>query len=349
MKLRAFLLPLVVTLVGCSRPSQSQPSQSPQAKTTHVVTDMSGTKVKLPTKVNRVAALWHAHNPILMMLGAKKQVVATTSMIQGNQLLASVYPELKKQATPFNGNAVNIEALLATRPDVAISSDPAQVKQIKAAGVPAINAMFQDLAGMQKSVTLTAQVLNTKLAKSRASAYNQALVEAEQAVIKRTKGLAKPKVLHVVGLADLTKVDGTATIVDEWLRIAGGQNAVQEAGNMLTLTPEALLAADPDVIIVGSTTDAKALAAYQHDSRFAQLKAVKNKRVYGNPIGFFAWDRYSAEAALQIWWAGKLLHPTAFADVDLAEKAQAFYETHYHHHFTKEQCEAILAGKPVGQ
>lgn len=332
-----------VGLAGCAKNTAGQAKPA-----THTVVDMSGTKVKLPVKVTKVADLWHASNPIVAMLGGADTIVATTQLIHDNALLGSLYPRLKQQAVPFRGNDVQIESLLKAAPDVVLSSDPAQVETTRKAKLPTVNAMFQTLEDMQKSVTLTANVLNTKRAKAKAKAYNAQFQKDIQAVKALTaKATTTPSVLHVVGLADLTKVDGTETIPDEWLKIAGGQNAIQKPGNMLTVTPEAIIKADPDVIIVGGTTDAKALAAFQNDSRFQHLTAVKNKKVYGNPTGLFAWDRYSAEADLQIWWAAKLLHPELTQSVDMRAKAAAFYQRFFDHQMTAKQLTQILAGEVV--
>lgn len=318
------------------------------AAQTHTVVDMTGRAVKVPTKVTKVADLWHASNPIVAMLGGADKIVATTKLIHDNALLTSLYPTLKNQAVPFAGSDVQLETLLKAAPQVVISADPAQVTTLRKAKLPTVNAMFQTLPDMQKSITLTADLLNTKAAKAKAKSYNQQFKQD----IKRVQALTaaaktKPTVLHVVGLADLTKVDGTKTIPDEWIKIAGGQNAVQEAGNMRDVTPEAIIKADPDVIIVGSTTTAKALAAFQKDARFKHLTAVKHQKVYGNPSGLFAWDRYSAEADLQIWWAAKRLHPELTQQVALTAKAKAFYQRFFDQQFSTKQIHAILAGKAV--
>ena len=61
----------------------------------------------------------------------------------------------------------------------------------------------------------------------------------------------KPKVLHIADGKNLFKVDGANTIIDEWIRVAGGQNAVQKAGNMLEINAEEIPNMNPDVIIIG--------------------------------------------------------------------------------------------------
>ena len=71
---------------------------------------------------------------------------------------------------------------------------------------------------------------------------------------------------------------------------------------------------------------------------------MKNNRLHTNPGGTFGWDRYSAEGALQVLWAGKLFHPERFRDLDLAAKTQAFYQKYYHYNLSKSDAQRIVDG-----
>ena len=108
---------------------------------------------------------------------------------------------------------------------------------------------------------------------------------------------------------NLLKVDGTNTIIDECIMVAGGQNAVSKAGNMLEINAEEIININPDVIIIGRAKAPEIFKKLYEDQVYADTNAVKNKKVYVNPAGVFSWDRYGAEGALQILWAAKTLHP----------------------------------------
>ncbi|MCD2255658.1 ABC transporter substrate-binding protein [Agrilactobacillus fermenti] len=317
--------------------------QSVQAAT-HQVTDLTGAKVAVPTKVTRVADLWHANNQVVLLLGGPKKLVATTPMIQKMPWYQTVYPKINKVTAPYNGTDLQVEELLKQKPDIVLAADPGTVQKAKAAKLPVANIMFQDFAGLKQSVTVTGQILGGQAPKI-AKTYLKDLNHNIHYVKDRVKGSKKIKVLHVVAANNLLKVDGTHSMIDEWLKIAGGTNAIRKSGNMITTTPEEIAKSDPDVIIVGQTTSKQALAVFQKDPRFANLKAVRNKKVYGNPQGTFPWDRYSAEAALQVLWAGKLLHPQDFKTLNMRQETQKFYQKYYHYQLSKTQAEQILAGK----
>lgn len=318
-----------------------------QAAATRTVVDNTGKKVKIPKKVKRVADLWHANNPIFLMLGGENQLVATTQLIHDNALLTDLYPEVKKQAVPFNGDSFQLEELIKQKPDVVISSDAAQIETIKKANIPAVNSMFQDFTGLKKTVTLTGDIIGGK-ADKKAKAYNKQLdSDIKKVKSKVSKAKTRPSVLHIVSKADLTKVDGKKTIVDQWINIAGGKNAIKTKGNMIEISAEEIIKANPNIIIVGGTTSKNALKLLKKDSRFSSLKAVKNKKVYGNPTGIFALDRYSAEEDLQIWWAAKLFHPKQMKDVNLKNKFRSFYVKYFDHKFTDKELEKILSGEVI--
>ena len=46
------------------------------------ITDMQGVKVSVPEKVEKIAALWHANNEIILALGGMDKVVTTTDLIK---------------------------------------------------------------------------------------------------------------------------------------------------------------------------------------------------------------------------------------------------------------------------
>ncbi len=174
------------------------------------------------------------------------------------------------------------------------------------------------------------------------------LTEVEQAGLKGVRvsfqdfdGLKK-----TVRITDLLMIDGGKSMIGEWIKLAGGKSVLPDEANMVTVTVESIIQANPDVIIIGSSGN-KAQAAIEKikaDPAWQSISAVKNNRIYANPTGTFPWDRYSAEEALQILWAAQLFHPEQFKDLNMVEKTQAFYKKYYGYELSKENAEQILKG-----
>ncbi len=99
-------------------------------------------------------------------------------------------------------------------------------------------------------------------------------------VLSKTDKIAasdRPKVLHIADGKNLFKVDGANTIIDEWIRVAGGQNAVQKAGNMLEINAEEIPNMNPDVIIIGRAKASEILKKIYENPIYADTNAVKIK------------------------------------------------------------------------
>ena len=82
--------------------------------------------------------------------------------------------------------------------------------------------------------------------------------------------------------------------------------------------------------------------AILNDPRWNHIKAVRTGRVYVNPTGVYLWDRHSAEAALQVLWAAKTLHPARFPDLDIRKETKTFYARFFNHTLTDAEYVTIL-------
>ncbi|MFT4228420.1 ABC transporter substrate-binding protein [Micropruina sp.] len=340
-------------LVACSSPqpaassaatSAPAPTLGPDART---VTDQGGATVQIPAKVERVADLWHANNQVILVLGAGDKLVATTNVIKQMKWFSTVYPKIADVTAPFSGDELQIEELVKLKPDAVLSSNDAQIQSARNAGLPAVKVNFQTFDGLRDTVKLTAEVLGGD-APARAEKYltyldkNIATVETQ---LKGLKDADRPSVLHIAGPTDLLTVDGRKSMIDEWINLAGGRNALETEGNLAKVTMETIVASDPDVIIIGSTSSEAALELLRKDPAYSQLRAVKAGKVYGNPRGTFPWDRYSAEEALQVLWVAQLLHPEKFKNLDMVAETQKFYKNFLDYDLSADQAKLILAGK----
>ena len=206
---------------------------------------------------------------------------------------------------------------------------------------------FATYDGLRKVVKITGDVLGGDAPKN-AETYLAYLDEKTKFTDERTKNLGdadRPVVLHIVGGDDLFKVDGVETIIDEWIRYGGGRNAITAKGPQIKTTIEEVLKADPDIIIIGGTQSAKGIEAIKNDPQWSSLKAVKNGRIYANPVGTFNWDRYSAESALQLLWAAQTIQPQLFADVDLVKETVDFYKRFLHYDLSEADAQRIIKGE----
>lgn len=311
------------------------------------ITDMQGVKVSVPGKVEKIAALWNANNEIILALGGMDKVVATTDLIKTNKWFEHIYPKLKNLPAALNGKDLQIEELVKLAPDVIIVSNKNYQDELIKNGFSAVNLIFRDYPDMEKSIYATAEVIGTDDARKKAEKLANKIHDNSEFVTARTKSIPdakRPKVLHLLGGANLLKIDGTNTIQNTWIKLGGGVNAINTEGSMIEVSAEEIINANPDIIIVGGNdTDTQIKKIKEHPA-FSGSNAVKNGKIYGNPKGVFSWDRYGAENVLQILWAAKTIQPDLFKDVDMKVKTKEFYKEFLNHDLSDKEYGYILKG-----
>jgi iron complex transport system substrate-binding protein len=292
----------------------------------------------------RIADLWYAHNEITVMLDAAGDIAVTVAKPQNFPWMYRMAPDLRRAVVVASG-APNAEALLAARVNLAFVSQPAEVAPLAALGIAAKDVGFTDVASLLACIHTTADAIGTPVAQARAadySAYLQARIAAMGKILQATPVASRPRVLHLESLNPL-RADGDGTIIDQWIQIAGGRNAADGLhGNMQAVSLEQIASWHPDIIIVaGDAGPLPARSGIWHD-----LPAIQNNRVFRDPVGVFPWDRYGTEFALQLLWAGKIFHPTLFAQTDMTTQTIAFYQRFFGAILTPLDAERILAAQP---
>lgn len=311
------------------------------------VVDDAGHSVAVPEQVSRIADAWFAHHSVLMTLGAGSKIVATVNHPADRPWMFKINPALNK-ALQVKGIAFNPEGLLVRQADVVFvargNPDVAAYRQVN---LPVLEMAFTDYPSLERSVRTTAEVLGTAQARKRADLYNRYLEDSVASVLAKTVSLSdtqRPSVLHIQSLNPL-KVDGSDTLIDTWITLAGGRNAARSIkGNMKEVSPERVLAWQPDVIILGQGCGD--ISASHYAALFSGLKAVKENRTWPNPAGVFPWDRYGTESALQLLWAAHQLHPALFADTDMVSITRDFYRRFFDYPLTHDEALRILHGQP---
>jgi iron complex transport system substrate-binding protein len=327
-------------------------SMGAPAQSTREVVDATGHAVKIPMQVDRIADPWHANNAMVLMLGGADKIAATTVQAQRQPWLRRLYPRIDKVPAAFNAAGdLNIETLIGARPDVILMAYdgtlPKWSAAVEAYHVPIIMMPNTSLAGLKETARITGQVLGSSEARMAAE-YVRYFDDNIRRVTDITGKLApaqRPKVLHTATAGILT-VDGQGTVIDDWINVAGGINAADIAGNGRPVTMEQVVAWNPDIIIVGTAPNQQNRQAILDDPRWRQIAAVKNGRVLVNPSGAYLWDRHSAEAALQVLWAAKVLHPDLFEFLDIKRETLQFYRKYFHYSLSDSEYESIVNATP---
>ena len=329
--------------------AQSAPgSHSAAAPATRQITDAAGRIVTLPPTVNRVADPWPANNAMVLMLGGADKLVATSLQARNQPWLRRLYPRIAQVPAAFDAaGGVNVETLVGAQPDVILmaygGSLPHWMDAVDSYHVPVVMMPNSSLDGLKTTVRMTGEVLGEHESQVAAE-YIRYFEDNIRRITQVTSKLAqseRPRVLHTATPGILV-VDGRESVIDDWINVAGGVNAADVVGLGRPVTMEQVAAWNPDVIIVGTAPNQQNRQAILDDPRWRQIKAVREGRVFVNPSGAYLWDRHSAEAALQVLWAAKLLHPAQFADLDVNQETKRFYARFFHHVLTDSELSSIM-------
>ncbi len=233
------------------------------------------TKETTQTKENeRIISLNGSITEILVELGQQQNIIAVD--------VTSTYPlDLKQNIKDLgHANKVNIESILALEPTsiYATSSDLNQntLEQLAKTNIQ-VEIIEQDfsLEGTKSMIEQVARSLNN-------DTYLALIDKIESQSKQITISEKSPKVLFIYARgASTLMVAGNNTPLDKMITLAGGQNAVQGFDNYKPLTPESLINANPDYILmftsglqsVGDINDVLQIEG------ISQTNAGKNARV----------------------------------------------------------------------
>ncbi len=312
------------------------------------LTDQTGHTLTLAGPVTRVGTPGISMASLILALSEPQKLVAITPEVRDNPWLQRIVPAVRQAGTPFTRPAgVNLEALLALQPQLVTlwTGNPHLARRLAPLGIAVLNLEYHDPDSLKAAVRLLGDAMGPAEQK-KATAFVQYYDSVLQRVSQGLAGLPgqqRPRVYY----AGATPLDteGRHSMVDAWIRLAGGLNVAAEAGLQADarIQPEQLLLWDPDLII---TLDRHQQQAIQADPRWQSLRAVREQRVLANPGGINAWCTRAAESALQLLWAARLFHPERFAGLDLAGETRYFYQTFYHYLLDEAELARVLHGEP---
>lgn len=335
------------------------PSAVPTATArTVTVTDMSGDTVTITGEVKRIVNLWPAGTSSFFVMGAGDLIVGLAVNNPGtmNTWTQLFYPNCVK-IPALGGTSPTVENIIKLKPDLVIihptTAASGFAKQIRNVGIPAININFSDYKTMIQAYTVLGKVLGGKY-QERLSAWCTVVETKLANVRKLTAGIAeadRPAVYYIAGQSDsLTTTMDANSIITDWVESAGGAYAARKMkliGGQVT--PEAVFALNPDVIICGGVYQHIEKNAVQKTAGWKDLKAVTSGRVYTNPYACFNWDRFGLESQLQIDYAllciqPKIAEANSITRESMIKEVIDFYKTNTSFELSRTQAERMLDG-----
>ena len=363
---------VMACLTGCGKSSSSEKvtntenevkveESSTQVSKTRIIVDHAGNEVEIPTEINRIAFTTITPLPSVYYLfeGSADKIVgmsASSLSAAKNSLLAQTISGISEISTEFmTGGEVNIEELLAMKPDVVFYRDgnKEEYEKYKSAGIPAVafsatNWGSDSVETFEAWVTLLGEVLNQEDKAEGIVEYGSQVYDMIQTRLTEAgESLEKPRVLYLYKYSDGTiQTSGNNHFGQYWADATGAINVAQgsDAAN-LEVNMEQIYEWDPDMIYVSNfapyiTDDFTNNAIEGHD--WSVVRAVQEGDIYKIPLGMYRWYAPSSDTPLMLLWSAKTNHPELFEDINLEEEMKEYYRTFYNVELTDEDIEIIF-------
>lgn len=227
---------------------------------------------------SRIITLSSALSETVYALGKGSNIVAVD--------VTSEYPaEIKRKPRASRDRTFSLEGLLAFKPDLVLTP-PNEISyvvetKLKQLGVKVVTISQEySVKGAERFVKEVAQAVG---ASTKGTALSQQLqADVSQVLANLQTGSKKLKVLFIYARGvGLMSVAGKGSHIDAIITLAGGRNAVQEFSDFKPYSTEALIKANPDILLLFDfgTSSLGGKNAVLNMPGVSLTNAGKNKRV----------------------------------------------------------------------
>lgn len=305
--------------------------------------DYSVTLKESPKRIATLATL--ADNMIVSLDGTPTRLVGTPSKSKKylvNGIMGEFFPEVKNISSKVIGDKgqPNIEELVKLEPGVVFnwSYKQKQIDALRAVGLNAVALVYKK-QGMPEAWLTTLGLIMKQEDRAKAFlAWHKQVTDDLAAKLSVLKEDEKPTVLY---MTHLNRVGGLKSHLQYYIESAGGRNVANMDQKFAEIDPEMLLKWDPDVIWLFGFNPKYTPESLYNNPIYADLKAVKNNRIYKVPSGGSRWDGPNQEIGLSVEWFARTLHPELM-EGNFRSKIKAAYDMLYGHTPSDEQIDKIL-------
>ena len=228
----------------------------------------------------RIVSLAPNLTEILFALGLEERIVGVTQF-------SNYPPDAEKVNKVGTFWAPNLEAVIATKPDLLVTIDTQQqttiARRLSRIGYDTLTVDIRKVDQLFDAITKIGAATATDAKAAEMITDTRSKLGDLSALVKTD---SPPKVLWVVQREPL-RVAGKDTFVTEMIELAGGQNAIGSTIHQYPpIGPEQVIACRPDVIIEPAMhpgkleSQRKTALRYWNKSQFENVPAVVNGRIY---------------------------------------------------------------------
>jgi iron complex transport system substrate-binding protein len=212
------------------------------------VQDATGQTVTV-SDTSRIVSIGPATTETIYALGVGSRLVGVDNSSAEYLPQAAPLPKVGPRTT------LNAEGIISLKPTLIMmpmdAGPPQVIDQLKSSAIPVIQlSPNYNFKAVQAKITLIAHALGQE---AKGAELNSS-IDAEIFDIYKLmdRALKTPKVLFVGRAQNMPNatMSGTGTTIDEMIKMAGGQNAITGFQGFKEMTDEAVVNAEPDIILI---------------------------------------------------------------------------------------------------
>jgi iron complex transport system substrate-binding protein len=246
-------------------------SAAPSASFPVSLTDDEGTTLALAAEPQKIVSLTPAETEVLFALGVGDRVVGKVEDV------ANFPPEAKDVPVLGTFNGVDIEKIVAADADLVIAGGSGgtpkdAIDKLRSLKIPVLVVYAPDVEGVLSDIELTGAAVGRP---AEAAALTASMRAGFDQVAAATAGAGKPRVFYETG--DQPAIYGIAdnSVYAQMIGLAGATPVTTGSATSWEMPVEKLVAADPEVIILGDSAYGVTAAAVAKRAGWSGLTAVK--------------------------------------------------------------------------
>jgi iron complex transport system substrate-binding protein len=250
------------------------PSATPAPTFPVTLTDDEGTDVTVPSEPQRIVSLTPATTEILFAIDAGPRVVGKVEDI------AKYPPEAESIPIVATFSGVDVEKVVALEPDLVISGGAGltqgdAVEQLRRAGIPVLVAYPTTIDGALAGI----RTIGTAVGEHDAAATlaDEMARDLDDLATIASTAPDRPRLFYEIDVTGGIFTPPAESIYGEMFKLAGSEPIPGDASYSISL--EALVAADPEVILLGDAAYGVTPEAVAARPGWGDMTAVKNERI----------------------------------------------------------------------
>lgn len=336
----AVLLTIFTCVAGCGEKTPPTAKEGEHRSEPFEVTDLCGRTVEFTAPAEKVVAVGPGALRYVCYINADK-VVGIEELEKNSPTGRPYYTAnaSKLAALPSIGQGgpqtqPDAEKLVVIKPDVIFSclTDKAQSDELQAkTGIPVVVLDYGDQSTFSSEVYDSLKLVGKVMGEENRAAEVVAYLEnCRNDLHDRTKDIAeneKPTVyVGGLGMQGVHGIESSSGKFPPFIAI-NAKNVVEETGKAgsVMIDKEKIIDWDPDIIFMDASGYQLLMDDYKKNpAYYSSLSAVKKGQVYSMIPYNWYWTNLEIAVA-DAYYAGKVIYPDKFEDIDPIQKADDLY------------------------